>query len=78
MEDTLSGEGCKGIPIGVPAGKFNVGAFVEEGSFLDLSVDPFFDDGVLEFLERADKGTICPGNCIEGHHRVETGICHGT
>ncbi len=78
MEDTLSDEVLKGVSIGVPAGKLDVRAFVEEGSLLDLSVDPFFDDRVLEFLERTDEGSICAGNSIEGCYRVKTGICHGT
>ncbi|HPZ14744.1 MAG TPA: hypothetical protein PLK04_11005, partial [Bacillota bacterium] len=70
MEDTRSDEVLKGISIGVPAGKLDVRAFVEEGSLLDLSVDPFFDDGILEFLERTDESSICPGNFIEGRYRV--------
>ena len=76
MEDALFGEGPKGVSVGVPAGELDVRALVEEGPFLDLSIDPFFDDGVLEFLERADEGSVCSGNGIEGCYRVKTGVCH--
>ena len=78
MDQAIFDEGAKGVAIGIAAGKFDIWAFVEEGSFLDLLIDPFFDDRVLEFLERTDEGSICAGNCIEGRYRVKTGICHRT
>ena len=77
VEESLPDEGFEGVAGGIAVSELDVWAFVEEGAFLDLLIDPFFDDGVLESLERADKGAICAGNPGESLCGVKTGICHG-
>jgi hypothetical protein len=76
MEKTFRSQLIKGIPVSIPVGELNIRTLEEEGSPCNFPVNPFPDDGILEFLEGTDKGPVGVSDRIQSINRVETAGGH--